>query len=283
MIDMENLIRSMSRNSVKLSIPGKDGSEIGRFGGQPDVPPDFVWPCFETDTYDDKEVKPHPLSFLAQFDCAALAEMDTEGLLPHEGVLSFFYEMESQRWGFDPKDTGCARVYWFPDPSFLVPAAFPADLQEYNRFPAFPIRGNSQINYPDYSDVFPDGFDPESPDNYEEYEKSFTKITGGEENNPIHKLLGWPNIIQNNMTQQCELVSCGHYCGGRWGEIPEDDRQAARENSTEGWRLLFQLDSFGEGDFSLDFGDCGSLYFYIRREDLKARRFDRVWLIQQCY
>lgn len=27
------------------------------------------------------------------------------------------------------------------------------------------------------------------------------------------------------------------------------------------------------------FGDCGHIYFYITKEDLAARRFDRVWLI----
>lgn len=283
MIDMENLIRLMSRNTIKLSIPGENCPEVGRFGGLPDVPPGFVWPYFETDTYEDKEVKPHPLSFIAQFDCAALANMDTEGLLPHEGILSFFYEMESQCWGFDPKNAGCAKVYWFPDKSVLAPASFPEDLQDYNRFPDFPIRGSRQISYPDYSDAFPNGYDPENPDNYEEYEKVFAGLAGKGEGEPFHKLLGWPNIIQNNMTQQCELVSRGHYCGGRRDNIPEEDRRAAEEISKEDWRLLFQLDSFGEGDFSLDFGDCGSIYFYIRIEDLKARRFDRVWLILQCY
>ena len=30
------------------------------------------------------------------------------------------------------------------------------------------------------------------------------------------------------------------------------------------------------------FGDCGRIYFYIRREDLLARRFDRAWLVLQC-
>lgn len=283
MIDIEHLLCSMSRNAIKLSIPGEGGSEIGRFGGQPDVPPGFVWPYFETDTYEDKEVKPHPLSFLAQFDCAVLANMDTEGLLPHEGILSFFYEMESQCWGFDPKNAGCAKVYWFPDKSVLAPASFPEDLQDYDRFPAFPIRGSNQISYPDYNDAFPNGYDPENPDNYEEYEKVFAKLAGEGEDEPFHKLLGWPNIIQSNMTQQCELVSRGHYCGGGWDKIPEEDQQAAIDTSTEGWRLLVQLDSFGEGDFSLDFGDCGSIYFYIRTEDLKARRFDRVWLVLQCY
>lgn len=29
----------------------------------------------------------------------------------------------------------------------------------------------------------------------------------------LSKLLGWPDIIQNNMTLECELVSQGHYLG----------------------------------------------------------------------
>lgn len=47
---------------------------------------------------------------------------------------------------------------------------------------------------------------------------------------------------------------------------------------------MFQLDSVKseEEDFELMLGDCGMLYFYIRKEDLPARRFDRVWLILQC-
>ena len=31
------------------------------------------------------------------------------------------------------------------------------------------------------------------------------------------------------------------------------------------------------------FGDCGHIYFYITKEHLAARRFDRIWLILQCY
>lgn len=67
--------------------------------GRPDVPAGFVWPVFETKTFDDDTVKPRPLAFLAQFDCARLAELDPEGLLPRTGLLSFFYELGSQRVG----------------------------------------------------------------------------------------------------------------------------------------------------------------------------------------
>lgn len=30
------------------------------------------------------------------------------------------------------------------------------------------------------------------------------------------------------------------------------------------------------------FGDCGHIYFWIRKQDLKERNFDKVWLILQC-
>ena len=96
------------------------------------------------------------------------------------------------------------------------------------------------------------------------------------------QLLGWPDIIQNNMTLECELVSRGHYLGGSWESVPQEERDALRVPSVQDWRLLFQLDTVASGDFELMFGDCGRIYFYIRREDLQARQFDRAWLVLQC-
>ncbi|MDE6456092.1 MAG: DUF1963 domain-containing protein, partial [Dysosmobacter sp.] len=93
-------------------------------------------------------------------------------------------------------------------------------------------------------------------------------------------LLGWPDIIQSSMTVECELVSQGYYLGGSQ-EIPEAELREAERTSLEDWLLLFQLDSIQRGTFSLEFGDYGRIYFYIRKEDLAARRFDRVWLVLQ--
>lgn len=104
-MNMEQMIKAMERSGIDVQIGGAAKTAVGgtRFGGQPDVPADFVWPTFTTDTYEDDEVKARPLTFLAQFDCAELAALDKDDLLPETGVLSFFYEMGSQRWGFDPK------------------------------------------------------------------------------------------------------------------------------------------------------------------------------------
>lgn len=37
-----------------------------------------------------------------------------------------------------------------------------------------------------------------------------------------------------------------------------------------------QLSTVTKGGFELMFGDCGMLYFYIRKDDLAARKFDKI-------
>ena len=49
------------------------------------------------------------------------------------------------------------------------------------------------------------------------------------------------------------------------------------------WILLFQMDTVEKDGFELMFGDCGRIYFYIRKEDLRNRNFENVWLSLQCY
>ncbi len=273
---------AMRRGSIRLEIQGaEEGTAVGktRFGGLPDLPPNFPWPVFETNTYDDDEVKPRPLAFLAQFDCAEMAPMDKDGLLPKTGVLSFFYEMDSMRWGFDPKDAGCARVFWFEDVSVLSPTEAPAALEDDYRFPALHITAKKEVSLPGYEDFFLEREWEEG-----QYDEFMAQAEPDEEDElSVSKLLGWPDVIQNCIAVECELVSRGYYLGSGWKHIPEEEIQSARRTSLNEWRLLFQLDTVEADGFELMFGDCGRIYFYIRKEDLEACRFDRVWLIQQCY
>ena len=47
--------------------------------------------------------------------------------------------------------------------------------------------------------------------------------------------------------------------------------------------LLLQFNSIEtDDDYALMFGDCGALYFVISREDLLARRFDKIRFELQC-
>ena len=271
-----------SRIETRFAPAGEDlPAGCSKFGGRPDVPAGFVWPVFETKTLDDDTVKPRPLAFLAQFDCARLAGLDPEGLLPRTGLLSFFYELGSQRWGYDPKDAGCARVFWF-DGEPLAPAEFPQDLDEDFRLPELAAELSGGADAPDFQDACLALDYPFSANDYRFFDQARRELGYAYPDNRS-QLLGWPDIIQNNMTLECELVSRGYYLGGTWDGVPLEERDALRCPSVRDWQLLFQLDTVASGDFELMFGDCGRIYFYIRREDLQARRFDRVWLILQCF
>ncbi|MCI6583120.1 MAG: YwqG family protein [Oscillospiraceae bacterium] len=41
-------------------------------------------------------------------------------------------------------------------------------------------------------------------------------------------------------------------------------------------------DEDNDYDYELMFGDCGHIYFWIRKSDLKNRDFDNIWLVLQC-
>lgn len=281
-MDWKNILPQLYRGRIDSRfVPAQGKLAVGasKFGGRPDVPADFVWPVFETQTREDDQVKERPLAFLAQFDCAQLAPLDPEGLLPKEGLLSFFYELESQRWGYDPKDAGCARVFWFEGP--LAPAEFPAELEEDFRLPELAAQLSGATDAPDFQDACPALEYPWTANDYRIFDQARREL-GMDYPANRSQLLGWSDIIQNNMTLQCELISRGYYLGGSWEKIPLEERSALRTPSVRDWQLLFQLDTVENGDFELMFGDCGRIYFYIRREDLAQRRFDRVWLIQQC-
>lgn len=266
----------MCRSSISLKISGKEEYKPGktRFGGRPDVPFDFNWPVFEEKDCDGV-VKTVPLTFLAQFNCEELAPYDAEHLLPDHGLLSFFYDTDGQPWGFDPDDVGGARVFWFEDISVLREADYPADMKEDIKLPAFHMEIEQKNSFPDWED-----FSEIYSCDEEEFEL-LQMATEAEEQEKT-KLLGWPDIIQDSMAVECELIAKGYYLGGSWENIPKTVWQQAKATALDKWYLLFQLDTMEESDFSMMFGDCGRIYFYIPREDLLERRFERVWAILQC-
>ena len=154
---------------------------------------------------------------------------------------------------------------------------FPDDL-----FYSFYFKMDSKTSYPswqDFSEMVPDEDDDDA------FGVAWEELTGEDPEDPDDRsqLLGWPDVIQNSMFAECDLVTQGYYLGNGWVKIPKEVRQQAEETACDRWMLLFQLDTVELGDFELMFGDCGHIYFYITKEDLAARRFDRIWLILQCY
>lgn len=53
-MNMKEKLELLGKNSIVLKIAKKEKYKLGatRFGGKPDVPPDFVWPTYEGESYD---------------------------------------------------------------------------------------------------------------------------------------------------------------------------------------------------------------------------------------
>ena len=98
---LTDTVRPFVREEIRV-IPGEEVPTLpvglSKIGGMPDVPADFVWPVYE------EGARSLPLAFLAQIDCRIASAADRERLLPRDGMLSFFYELDTMKCGFDPAD-----------------------------------------------------------------------------------------------------------------------------------------------------------------------------------
>lgn len=185
-------------------------------------------------------------------------------------------------WGFSPDDRGSARVFYYDgEIEDLVPTDFPEDMEEDCIIPEAKIDFESMNDYPiDFLDYYDD------EDSNEEIRRKEKEIEKDLEElgykTDTTKLLGHPELIQGEYFEECEGVARKNlYYGSapiKYGDLKGEIRENAKD-----WILLMQMSEFEFEDYGLYFGDCGKIYFNIRKEDLKNRNFDNVWLILQCY
>ena len=247
-----------------------------KLGGLPDVPADFVWPRFvdaDEDGVRGEGPRECPLSFMAQFDLAEVSAFDAAGLLPKAGHLAFFYDCDGQPWGFDPKDRGCARVFYFPPDAELARATPPEDLEDDFQIPVLKPVFSSSVSRPSREYLI---------DEDNEIDDDLAAEFWPEETPDRCKLLGWPDMLQNPMEGECQLAGAmGVYCGSGVELTPDQERDF--QAGVGDWVLLLQLGTLETKDYEMMFGDCGHIFFWIRKQDLAARNFDDIWLILQCF
>ena len=85
------------------------------------------------------------------------------------------------------------------------------------------------------------------------------------------RILGYASLIQNGIAEACE------------SRAQEEKQQTYSKKSAREWILLLQLNCIEEEEVDIPFGDCGSLYFYIRQRDLERRDFSQIQFELQCY
>ena len=272
--------RTQRREIVITHHPSQKKLPVGasKFYGTPDLPADFDWPYYKGTDFEGV-TKNRPLAFLAQINLGEAAQYDRTGLLPKTGVLSFFYETMSMEWGFEPGHKGYARVYYFKETEQLVSTAIPAETKEWSV-------GEQALTFADAVSLLSSfAYSRRSGkevdwDTYNELRAEFGYDAAAHEDNPM-KMLGYADEIQGEMEPECELYHRG-FEEAAYQTLSEEERADLMEKAVENWILLFQMGTVEEGDTELMYGDCGFIYFWIRKEDLAARNFDNVRLILQC-
>lgn len=212
------------------------------------------------------------MSFLGQVRLDELPAIDPESPLPRTGLLSFFYDCENQPWGFDPKDKSGHRILYCKDATRLQRQVTPEEVEDEGWFlecKLVPELGASLPGNP------PEFLPEDESDAYYELvvDNASREVSGH------HQLMGLPAEIQNPMELECQLASHGLYCGGPSGY--NDPRSKELEAGAADWRLLLQIDSEDQADMM--WGDCGMLYFLMRKQDLADADFSRSWLVLQCH
>ncbi len=265
-----DFFKSHLRNEI-LTTPktvNEDELRLGqsKIGGQPDLPKNIEW---------FKEDNGKRLSFIAQINLSEVTEFDNSNSLPSQGILYFFYSAKADAWGFDIKDKDKFKVFYYEGPlEELQRKEFPADLVNYSRYKPCKLRFQSSVSIPNWEHDY-----VSKQLTKKEIDKYIDATEDLDLNVETNKLLGHSDNIQGPMELECQLVTNGLYCGDERGY--NDPRAKELEKGAGDWILLFQVDSNYE-ESGMIWGDAGMLYFWIRKDDLKNKKFDKCWLISQC-
>ncbi len=264
-------IRQYAKNEIYLQYKEKKPDKyFSKLGGKPLVPKDFVWPYYTGEDFDGI-VEERPLTLVASINLEEASFYDVDHLLPSKGLLLFFYDLHTMPAGLEAKDQGCARVYYFPDLSILEERDYPKDLDEEFIIPELSLNLSQQLSFPTYCEI--DGLDEK---NYQKICRKYNPYFLKENN---FKLLGYPDIIQDEMEGDCETIYQGYDNSYTTTLVDQKKIQAHKHE----WIFLFQCNSICTKETDIMFGDFGSIYYWIKKEDLKNKDFSHIWLILQCF
>ena len=249
-------IRPFAMDALRLRFTAQASASY--LGGNPTLPAQLDWPSRDG----------RPLTCLASFSLAEIAALDAVPWLPATGRLLFFYDVDEQPWGFDPADRGGWVVLRVDDavPERIGAAEpLPKRFVRFERIESLPGWERCQALGIALSDAETD-----------EYIDASSELHGSE---PLHQVSGYPSNVQDDsMELQCQLASSGIWVGDPQAYDTPEARQLGPGASE--WRLLFQHE--GDDDSDLMWGDCGSLFFWVKESDARQGDFSNAWLVLQC-
>jgi Domain of unknown function (DUF1963) len=259
------------RPAAALRHADPDDQVAAVLGGEPGLPGWAEWPVWQDHG---------PLSFIAAIDCAALATVPLDITLPSAGTLLFFY--------FDGQYDNCQTTVGFWEPATLAGArvlhigpgeatssrACPDGLTPYQRveLTAEPVVTFPQFEHPDLQAAFKDpGSDLRSFLQHPVNGDAFLNALSERHPGPCHQVGGYATPVQGAVEYEVATAALG---GGIRGEDPDVLAEQAR------WTLLAQIDT--DDRAAMMWGDCGTLYWLSRREDMTVSQLAPTLFTWQC-
>ena len=300
-------LRAYARPSIRLRVDNAARRHTGesRVGGAPAATAEFVWPTRRVEMPQPSDAwiasqyfPPRLLSsdgisafeFIAQVDLAEVAPFDVEDLLPHDGLLLFFYD-EVYQSDITPGPDLAATSWTLRDgqPEFYL-RHFGADQVDQVRVIHIPggvelvrredgpHQSSAQRLVPSTEQTVP------SVDAYviatetvrvDEREGRVALPSAAwsrlaeldyewRANADIDQMLGWADNFAHGPSIHPDFAR-------GWLEIPAADRLRETQDS----RLLLQLSPATYEPAGIRFGR--TLYFYVRESDLRRSDFGGAW------
>jgi uncharacterized protein YwqG len=259
-----------------LMLEGRRAKDSGiaagksKLGGLPDLPTPELWP---------RGNDGHHLNFLAQINFRSTVALPNTPAFPERGVLFFFYDIETSPWGHDPDEASQWRVLYVEDERTCGKCAPPEEIEYDDPLSSQRISPRVSKSFPSHVEAQDCGLDVRE-DEAKAYYQVLHAVTGNPDR-PVHQMLGWPGEIQPGGAMQlcCQVASNGFHCESSRDYLRPEVSQIA--DGWKDWQLLLQLDSDDKSDMM--WHDVGRLYFWIREQDLRERKFGSTWVMLQCY
>lgn len=277
--------RHLAKRIAELSFPAvslarTEGTGLTRAGGSPVLPKDLPWPQRPA-AADPKEIAARggfnhsgklarhltvarPLAFLIQVDLAAAAAIPEARDLPSEGVLSFFYDVEVGPW--DSSSESC-RVVWAVDGEERADPNGPSEPRPFSTAHGLYVPHPAALGFPKALVTA-----LRKGDATDEYAEWLMDRPAGNRT----KLLGSPDPEQRDPVTTAvaaELYGEQHLTGLHWRKDKARIQEAAKD-----WRLLAQVELAAVLSGR---SHVGIVFFLIRRGDLAARDFSKVFSVYQ--
>jgi uncharacterized protein YwqG len=268
--DIKEYIYKNVKNGIYLSITEEDDYKVqgvSRAGGYPDMLENFEWPNTRAC---------EPMTFIAQLNLEEISCCDENALLPKRGMLYFFMGIDEPAYDIEHKV-----IYIEEDNNLIVtkpdkPTVLEEDYEE--AFVPYKIEVKQGLEIPNYAYMDYDII--EDSDKYFSLEESISFENKGK--NYVGKIYGYPEGQHGDSELEAALKIVAN-CKYSYS-IKDKEKIVAALNGDEEKAeaeindivMLLEIDSNSKVGFS--WWDCGVIHFFIRKEDLKNRNFDKTYL-----